>query len=139
MSILIAAFFAFWIVISLHIISSGEVVQRSTSPFGYVNWENGVERSLIYYLFGLFWNVELLLGMSQLIIASCAAMWYFSHRSSSNLSNPVSKSLFRAFTYHIGRIHFVLSSYLFSLYYSNTTPPDLTALLSYSLRICVFR
>lgn len=64
MFVLIAAFFSFWIVISLYIFSSGEVVQSNTSPFGSVDWNTGVKRCLVYYLFGLFWNVELLIGMS---------------------------------------------------------------------------
>ncbi|KAL4476085.1 hypothetical protein ABPG74_009818 [Tetrahymena malaccensis] len=104
MFILICGFFVFWIIISLYIYSSGEIKQQQNSPFGSVEWDVGVKRTLIYYLFGLFWNVEFFIGMSQLIIASCAAFWYFSHRPNAQLHNPVSKSIIRAFTLHIGSV-----------------------------------
>lgn len=103
MFVLIAVFFVFWIVVSLYIFSSGTVSVNPNSPFGSVDWNDGVKRCLVYYLFGLFWNVEFFLGMSQLIVASCAGMWYFSHRPEGKLESPVSRSIRWGFIHHIGK------------------------------------
>lgn len=62
--IIVLGFFAFWIAVSLYIYSSGEISYKSGSPFGHIKWDNGVKRSLVYYLFGLFWNCEFIIAAS---------------------------------------------------------------------------
>ena len=76
----ILLFFVFWMIVSLYIFSSGEVVQHPQNPYGDIVWNVGVKRSLGFYLFTLFWNSGLAIAVSQFVTASAASMWYFSHR-----------------------------------------------------------
>ena len=80
MFIQIALFFAFWIVVSLYIFSCGEVVPNKTSPYGNIQWDVGVKRALILYLFGLFWNIGLAIAIQEFIVASACSTWYFGHK-----------------------------------------------------------
>lgn len=106
-----AVFFVFWIYSSIYIFSCGEVRQCSRSPYACIDWEVGVKRSLGFFLFGLFWyffvlfrNCEVAISISQFVIASTAAYWYFSHLG--NATFPLAKSFCRALTYQLGSIVF---------------------------------
>ena len=54
----------------------------------------------------LFRNCEVVIGISQFVIASTTSYWYFSHLRNEKLSSPVCKSFCRALTYHLGSIAF---------------------------------
>jgi ABC-type microcin C transport system permease subunit YejB len=59
-------FFAAWVAVSIYIFSSGKVAQCQGSPYACIDWDVGVKRSLILYLFGLFWYfIHLFLGIAK--------------------------------------------------------------------------
>jgi hypothetical protein len=106
MGISIAVFLVFWFFVSIYIISSGTVSNSGKTPFGFIDWNVGVKRCLGFYLFGLFWNCEVAIGMCQFVVASTTAYWYFSKLNDTKLSSPVCKSFARGLTYHLGSIVF---------------------------------
>eukprot|EP01017_Pseudomicrothorax_dubius_P041517 TRINITY_DN6650_c0_g3_i3.p1 TRINITY_DN6650_c0_g3~~TRINITY_DN6650_c0_g3_i3.p1 ORF type:complete len:295 (-),score=68.40 TRINITY_DN6650_c0_g3_i3:77-865(-) len=53
-----------------------------------------------------FWNCALFMAISQFIIASCAAMWYFSNGGGQQYHNPLTRSVWRVFRYHLGSLAF---------------------------------
>lgn len=106
MFIAIAIFFGFWITVSIYIFSSGQVAQCEGSPYGCIDWDVGVKRSLGFYFFGLFWNCQVAIGMCQFVIASTTAYWYFGHLSGHKVSSPVCKSFCIGLVYHLGSIAF---------------------------------
>jgi choline transporter-like protein 2/4/5 len=50
--------------------------------------------------------LEFLIAMTQFIIASTMAYWYFSNLNQNKVNSPVSKSFFRAIVYHSGSLAF---------------------------------
>jgi len=108
MFITVVIFFILWVTISLYIYSTGDLVSNPSSPFGSIQWDKSIKVKLCYFLFALFWNCEVVIGMSQFIIASTCTMWYFSHRRDNqrDLSNPISRSFLRGIFFHFGSICF---------------------------------
>lgn len=58
---------------------------------------------LWYWTFVTLWLFAFVDALSQFILASSAAIWYFAQ---DNCHRPVMKSFYRAFRYHLGSIAF---------------------------------
>eukprot|EP00742_Colponemidia_sp_Colp-10_P000683 GILJ01000743.1.p1 GENE.GILJ01000743.1~~GILJ01000743.1.p1 ORF type:complete len:610 (-),score=97.51 GILJ01000743.1:91-1884(-) len=106
-----AAFYTYWIITTLYIVSSGDVRKSSTSVFSTVELDRSTQKSFIYFIFGLLWSNSFLVALNHFIIASACAIWYFSPweptQSAFKVSDrPVSKSVYRAFRYHLGSLAF---------------------------------
>ncbi|KAL8610617.1 hypothetical protein ACOMHN_006336 [Nucella lapillus] len=59
----------------------------------------------VYYLLGIIWVSQFLLGCERLIISSAVALWYF-RRDKSTLGAPILKSIYRLIRYHLGSVAF---------------------------------
>ncbi|EGR30686.1 solute carrier family 44 protein member 2, putative, partial [Ichthyophthirius multifiliis] len=106
LSIFVFLYFAFWTYIVLHIFSSGKIKNNEISPLPQLELNSITKFQIFYYIFGLFWNIELSIAVCQLTIASAACMWYFSHRPYCQTQNSVLKSFTRAMTFHFGSVLF---------------------------------
>lgn len=105
--IMIVALYIYWVLACLYLYSSGTIEQRSgTSPFATVSWST-VERSAFYFeFFGVLWTNAFILALGQFILASSVCIWYFSVNSDSGPQRPISRSIWRAFRYHLGSLAF---------------------------------
>jgi hypothetical protein len=104
-----------WCIISLYIVSIGELKQR-TDGF---NFLSEVVRSdetnymWLYTLFGYLWINAFIIGVTQFIISAACALWYFSCSSDSNGSGSLCKGFYWVFRYHLGSI--AVGSFLIAL------------------------
>ena len=105
--ILTVALYIYWTLACLYLYSSGTLEKRSgISPFATVNWSN-VQRGAFYFeFFGVLWSNAFLLALGQFILASSVCIWYFSVNSDSGPQRPISRSIWRAFRYHLGSLAF---------------------------------
>jgi solute carrier family 44 (choline transporter-like protein), member 2/4/5 len=105
--ILIVGIYAYWVAACLYLYSSGSLTSSSgTSPFASVNWDNNARSAFYFEFFGILWVNAFLLALGQFILASSVCIWYFSVNSDSGPQRPISRSLWRAFRYHLGSIAF---------------------------------
>lgn len=61
---------------------------------------------LYYFFFGVLWSNAFIQALGIFIVASCCAMWYYSHGPGDVLDSPVIKSTWMAFRYHFGSLAF---------------------------------
>ena len=61
-----------------------------------------------YYIFGGLWNNAFIGAVGEFILASSFAIWYFSGGGTekNNLHKPISRSIWKAFRYHLGSLAF---------------------------------
>ena len=71
-------FFAFWIVVAVHLYSIGEVEFERNSFIANIKWSEEHWYIMWYFLFCLFWVVAFIICTQQFMIAAMACMWYFS-------------------------------------------------------------
>lgn len=60
---------------------------------------------LWYYIFGGLWNNAFIGGIGTFVLGSSVSIWYFTH-ATGNLHAPISRSIYRAFRYHMGSVAF---------------------------------
>jgi len=104
--IFLAAWFAYWAVTAVYLVSAGDPVQVKNSAFGSFNYDKKLQYYMIYHLFGLLWFSAFVAAATQFIIASSVCIWYFSQGTGQGASGTVRKSVFRFFRYHFGSIAF---------------------------------
>jgi|JI6StandDraft_1071083.scaffolds.fasta_scaffold22262_3 choline transporter-like protein 2/4/5 len=62
---------------------------------------------MYYEIFGGFWTVFFVGGLTTFILGSSASIWYYSNDTSGNKPHsPITTSIARAFRYHLGSIAF---------------------------------
>jgi solute carrier family 44 (choline transporter-like protein), member 2/4/5 len=106
--VLTVGLYIYWTLACLYLYSSGTLTQRGTSanPFATVNWGT-TERAAFYFEFwGILWTNAILIALEQFILASSVCIWYFSVNSDSGPQRPISRSVWRAFRYHLGSLAF---------------------------------
>jgi len=102
----LAAWFAYWAVTAVFLVSAGDAVQAKNSAFGTFNYDKKLQYYMIYHLFGLLWFAAFVAAATQFIIASSTCIWYFSQGTGQGASGTVRKSVYRFFRYHFGSIAF---------------------------------
>jgi len=104
--IVLAAFFAYWAITAVYLVSAGNPVQIKNSAFGSFDYDKKLQYYMIYHLFGLLWFSAFISATVQFIIASSTCIWYFSQGTGQGASGTVRKSVWRFFRYHFGSIAF---------------------------------
>ena len=104
-----------WCIISIYIVSIGELKQR-TDGFTFLSEVVRTDETnymWLYTLFGYLWINAFIIGVTQFIISAAAAIWYFSCSSDSNGSGSLMKGFYWVFRYHLGSI--AVGSFLIAL------------------------
>lgn len=60
---------------------------------------------ILYNVFMFMWAVQFIVHCQHIVIAGAAATWYFI-RNKNNLTSPISTSIGRLFSYHLGSVAF---------------------------------
>jgi hypothetical protein len=66
-----------------------------------------------YFIFGGLWKNAFLGALLQFILVSTVAIWYFAQGTGNKAHSPISRSIHRAFRYHLGSL--ALGSFLLAL------------------------
>ncbi len=106
---IIGVWVVFWVISAVYVYSVGEATRSTTNPvFAEMKWNNVTRYVWIYHLFGLFWISAFIIGAAQFIIATCCALWYFSHGGKSDDKNQggLGTGVKWLFRYHLGTIAF---------------------------------
>lgn len=106
-SILVAGFILGWIVGLVFLWSIGTLEAGTFTPFATVKWDNTNKYLMVFYFFGLLWNVAFINYMTIFIVACCVAFWYFSVENPDNRPRfPICKALWWSLRYHLGSLGF---------------------------------
>ncbi len=103
--IITIVWFAYWIVLSVYLYSTGEFDQEHSKIFASFKWKYHIKYLWWYHLFSLFYIDAIISAFSQFIYASSASIWYFNHDKGTE-GHLILKSFKRAFRYHFGSICF---------------------------------
>jgi hypothetical protein len=99
------AWFAFWIVVSVYLYSTGELNKENTNIVAKIEWDNTTRYSWWFFLFALLYMAEMIKALSQFVYASSASIWYFNYGKETE-ERPIAKSFKRAFRFHWGSLAF---------------------------------
>ena len=66
----------------------GDVEKRDNLPIGRIIWTQQTRYMNYFYWFGLLWNNAFIMGLTQFVLASSCAIWYFSDKGHT-LHRPV--------------------------------------------------
>ena len=99
------AWYAYWIVLSIFLYSTGEFDKENSSVIAQINWDQKIRYSWWFHLFSLFYWNELINAYSQFVYASTACIWYFTHEKGTD-DHPIKKSFWRGCRYHCGSLAF---------------------------------
>ena len=106
-SIIVVLFVGGWIFGLVYLWSIGELTPGTLTPFATVKWDTTNKYLMVFYFFGLLWNVAFINYMTIFIVACCVAFWYFSFDNPDNRPRfPICKSLWWAIRYHLGSLGF---------------------------------
>ena len=99
------AWYAYWIVLSIFLYSTGEFNKEKSSVIAQIDWDQKIRYSWWFHLFSLFYWNELINAYSQFVYASSACIWYFTHEKGTD-DHPIRKSFWRGCRYHCGSLAF---------------------------------
>lgn len=107
LTLIVLAFFAYWIAAFVCLFASGAVFVNDSLPFVSVSWSDSTYYLMIYHGFGLLWNMAFFMAFSQFVLASSCAIWYYSQGpDGQEASMTVTRSFWRGVRYHLGSIAF---------------------------------
>eukprot|EP00828_Plagiopyla_frontata_P009593 TRINITY_DN1495_c0_g1_i2.p1 TRINITY_DN1495_c0_g1~~TRINITY_DN1495_c0_g1_i2.p1 ORF type:complete len:641 (+),score=63.83 TRINITY_DN1495_c0_g1_i2:43-1923(+) len=104
--IAVMIFWAWWVVGFLFIYTIAETEKSNTTSFSNTVRKEETNYCLIYYVFGGLWKNAFIMALCQFIIGSSVCIWYFSKGQGQTCHKPISRSLYRAFRYHLGSLAF---------------------------------
>jgi len=104
--IALLAFYVYWTITTVFLVSSGTPEQMSKLPVGTFEFNGDLQKLLIYHLFALLWCNAFINAACQFVIASSVCIWYFAQGTGQWNTGSIRKSLYRLFRYHLGSIAF---------------------------------
>eukprot|EP01017_Pseudomicrothorax_dubius_P022500 TRINITY_DN24371_c0_g1_i1.p1 TRINITY_DN24371_c0_g1~~TRINITY_DN24371_c0_g1_i1.p1 ORF type:complete len:655 (+),score=109.81 TRINITY_DN24371_c0_g1_i1:198-2162(+) len=100
-------FCSYWIVIFVNLYAVGDFHVKGTNALASVKWDTTTRNAVYYHSFGFLWGLGFLIALTQFILASTTAIWYYAQgQDGQGAHRPVSRSFYRAFRYHLGSIAF---------------------------------
>ncbi|KAL4485826.1 hypothetical protein ABPG72_012366 [Tetrahymena utriculariae] len=97
-------FTAWWVVAFVFVYSVGDIQESDYGPFASVKWQKNTRYMLIYHIFGGLWINAFFGALTQFILATACALWYFSKPNEPHL--PVYTGVKRGLTNHFGSLAF---------------------------------
>ena len=97
--------YIYWMLATLYLYSAGDITKGSSAfPQTYMSYK---ERNIYYFhFFGVLWTNAFVIALEQFILGSSVCLWYFAQNSDSGVQRPISRSVWRAFRYHLGSLAF---------------------------------
>eukprot|EP01017_Pseudomicrothorax_dubius_P035104 TRINITY_DN4878_c0_g3_i8.p1 TRINITY_DN4878_c0_g3~~TRINITY_DN4878_c0_g3_i8.p1 ORF type:complete len:288 (-),score=13.10 TRINITY_DN4878_c0_g3_i8:3-866(-) len=89
-----------------YLYSIGDLSKNQESQLAGIQWDKHKGYILAYHIFGLLWTSSFIVAIEQFVVSSCAAFWYYSAGVGQSSHNPVLRSYYRVFAYHLGSIAF---------------------------------
>ena len=106
-SILIVGFIFAWIFGLVYLWSIGTLEPGTLTAFATVKWDTTNKYLMVFYFFGLLWNMAFINYMTIFIVACCVAIWYFTYDNPDQRPRfPICRSLWWALRYHLGSLGF---------------------------------
>jgi len=108
----LAVFFVPWMIFSVYLSSSGNVVAETYTMSGVTvqvkNFEFSEDQRYagLYMLFIWYWTTQFIVAIGQLVIALAVSTWYFTRDKSTIGNTTVFDSIRMAFRYHMGSAAF---------------------------------
>jgi len=103
---LVAAFIILWMYYAINLAAVGEIeftdVPGTSVQRPVYNFSQFQERAGWYFLFCLFWFVEYMKAITQLVIALCVSKWYFTRDKSKIGTTTFISSYWTTWRYHAG-------------------------------------
>ncbi|KAM3133915.1 hypothetical protein pb186bvf_014030 [Paramecium bursaria] len=101
---MIIGMFVFWLQTSALIYSTGDFHRSQIHPYNefVLNQSNVV--LLLFYFFGLIFNINFFISFTQFVTASTCCFWYYKNAGAD--VSPLAISIKRGATYHLGSIIF---------------------------------
>lgn len=143
---LYAAFTAGWAICFFYLASSGTVVVKNStgaatgSTYKVMKYSDDAKYTLIFMLFGWFWNIAFLEAYGQLISAHSVLIWYFADARKKIGSMQVIRSSIVITKFHLGTAAFgsLLLAFIKSLrtvleYIKYRSNPKTSCIIKYSL------
>ena len=107
-SVGIVLFLIPWVIYSIFLASSGEIVTEDTGVIQYNTYEYGknTKYAFLYMLFMWFWSSQFIIAIGQLTIALAITCWYFTRdKSEIGTGTPIWAAR-NATWYHVGTAAF---------------------------------
>jgi len=106
MLVITCAYLGFWTLITCYIYSTAQFVKDIPNdvPFVPLDITNEIRKTMYFHGIGLFWNLALLLTISNFIITGATCLWY--HKDHSNNKNLLTTTITWMIRYHFGTIAF---------------------------------
>lgn len=104
--VLIIVLYIYWTLAMIYLWSFGDVKNRGTNPIPEIEWDTTTRNALYFEFFGVLWMNAFIIAMEQFILASTVCIWYFAAGSDAGPQRPISRSIWRAFFYHLGSMAF---------------------------------
>mmetsp|Transcript_28845 Transcript_28845/g.51375 ORF Transcript_28845/g.51375 Transcript_28845/m.51375 type:complete len:642 (-) Transcript_28845:138-2063(-) len=99
--------YIYWILACLFIYSSGDIKDDDDGDaIAEVEFDAKTRRAFWFEFFGILWVNAFIIAVEQFVLASTVCIWYFSQGSDAGVQRPISRSLYRAFRYHLGSLAF---------------------------------
>ena len=87
------------------IYSVGDLSWNPSYPWGKLQVSDQMKVYLYIHIFALLWNLAFFLAVSHFILACATAIWYF-NRNDIEKPNPLVRSVWWLFRYHLGSVAF---------------------------------
>merc|ERR1711988_42822 len=104
-------FMIYWIFVAAYMASAGEYVQDSTIGAYTLEYDEDMQKAIVYHFFGLLWNMAFIRHMTILVLAGAFGVWYWTSlpdKKEGKFSElhpaPIMGSLRRAVCYHVGSV-----------------------------------
>lgn len=104
--VLIIVLYIYWTLAMLYLWSFGDRVNRGSNPIPEIEWTDTTRNALYFEFFGVLWINAFVIALEQFILASAVCIWYFAVGSDAGPQRPISRSIWRAFFYHLGSLAF---------------------------------
>lgn len=106
-------FMVYWICVALYMASAGDYVKDDLTGVYTMEWNENMQKAIMYHFFGLLWNMAFLRHMTILILAGAFSVWYWTPlddklegKFQSEHPAPILSSVKRSILYHTGTVAF---------------------------------
>jgi len=103
-------FILYWVIVAAYMASSGDYVRDDLTGVYTMEFEEDMQKAMLYHFFGLLWNMAFIRHMTILILAGAFGTWYWTSQEDKKAGNfyprPILGSVWRSIFYHTGTVAF---------------------------------
>ena len=106
-SLFMMGFIFAWLYGLVYLWTVGTLEHGGLTAFAQIKWDSITKYGVIFYFFGLLWNVAFINYLTVFIVACTVSFWYFSYDNPDNKPRfPIFKSFWWGLRYHLGSLAF---------------------------------